>query len=236
MSCASRRGPGTAVSGEISIAAAWRSACTQRAPCARRSSGCAPAHPAAEAATPRGTTHISVVDERGNAAALTVSTGLRLRRDRPRNGDPAQQHARRVRSRPRGGDPRPGRQADEHDGADSSSLKDGRPRLVVGSAGSVAPAWRDPPGRRERRSPRPAGRGGDLGAAHSCGRRPSCTARAAHDPAELGRLEALGYELVRWQERNLYFGGASAVEMLPDGTLAAAGDPRRGGHGIVVPK
>jgi hypothetical protein len=55
------------------------------------------------------------------------------------------------------------------------------------------------------------------------------------EPAELDRLEALGYELVRWRRRNLYFGGASAVEMLPDGSLAAAGDPRRGGHGIVVP-
>ena len=31
--------------------------------------------PAAEAATPRGTTHISVVDERGNAASLSTSTG-----------------------------------------------------------------------------------------------------------------------------------------------------------------
>jgi gamma-glutamyltranspeptidase len=39
---------------------------------------------------------------------------------------------------------------------------------------------------------------------------------------------------VRWKRRNLYFGGAQAVEVLPDGSLAAAGDPRRGGHGIVV--
>ena len=55
------------------------------------------------------------------------------------------------------------------------------------------------------------------------------------DQAELARVEALGYELVRWRRRNLYFGGASAVERLSDGSLAAAGDPRRGGHGIVVP-
>jgi len=54
------------------------------------------------------------------------------------------------------------------------------------------------------------------------------------DPAELDRLEAWGYELVRWRRRNLYFGGASAVELHEDGTLAAAGDPRRGGHGIVT--
>ena len=55
------------------------------------------------------------------------------------------------------------------------------------------------------------------------------------DPAELDRLEARGYELIRWRRRNLYFGGAAAVERRADGSLAAAGDPRRGGHGIVVP-
>jgi gamma-glutamyltranspeptidase / glutathione hydrolase len=54
------------------------------------------------------------------------------------------------------------------------------------------------------------------------------------DPAEVDRLEAMGYEVTRWRRRNLYFGGASAVEVREDGTLAAAGDPRRGGHGVVV--
>jgi hypothetical protein len=44
----------------------------------------------------------------------------------------------------------------------------------------------------------------------------------------------LNYELVRWGGRNLFFGGVSGVEALPDGTLAAAGDPRRAGIGIVV--
>ena len=50
----------------------------------------------------------------------------------------------------------------------------------------------------------------------------------------LDRLEAMGYDLVRWRRRNLYFGGAAAVEIRADGTLAAAGDPRRGGAGVVV--
>ena len=54
------------------------------------------------------------------------------------------------------------------------------------------------------------------------------------DPAELDRLERFGYDVVRWRRRNLYFGGASAVEQRDDGSLAAAGDPRRGGHGVVV--
>jgi gamma-glutamyltranspeptidase/glutathione hydrolase len=55
-----------------------------------------------------------------------------------------------------------------------------------------------------------------------------------HVDAELGRLERLGYDVVRWRRRNLFFGGAAAVEICPDGTLAAAGDPRRGGAGVVV--
>jgi len=40
--------------------------------------------------------------------------------------------------------------------------------------------------------------------------------------------------LVEWKERNLFFGGANAVEVLPDGSLAGAGDPRRGGAAVVV--
>jgi gamma-glutamyltranspeptidase len=54
------------------------------------------------------------------------------------------------------------------------------------------------------------------------------------DADALDELEARGYDLVRWRRRNLYFGGASAVEVANDGSLHAAGDPRRGGHGIVV--
>jgi hypothetical protein len=50
----------------------------------------------------------------------------------------------------------------------------------------------------------------------------------------LDRLAAQGYDLLRWRRRNLYFGGVSGVEVCGDGALAAAGDPRRGGHGIVV--
>jgi gamma-glutamyltranspeptidase/glutathione hydrolase len=54
------------------------------------------------------------------------------------------------------------------------------------------------------------------------------------DAGTLDALEGLGYDVVRWRRRNLFFGGTNAVEMLPDGLLAAAGDPRRGGAGTVV--
>jgi gamma-glutamyltranspeptidase/glutathione hydrolase len=133
---------------------------------------------------------------------------------------------------PAGGDPRPGVRLTSMM-APSVVLEDGRPRLVVGSAGSlrlrgailqvvVNVVRHGMPVEEAISAPRVHV---DDGHVH-------CEGGA--DPAELDRLEALGYDLVRWRRRNLYFGGASAVEMLPDGSLAAAGDPRRGGHGIVV--
>jgi gamma-glutamyltranspeptidase/glutathione hydrolase len=54
------------------------------------------------------------------------------------------------------------------------------------------------------------------------------------DAEVLDQLGELGYDVVRWRRRNLYFGGTNAVEVLADGTLAAAGDARRGGAGIVT--
>ncbi len=49
-----------------------------------------------------------------------------------------------------------------------------------------------------------------------------------------GALADDGFDVRRWADRNLFFGGVSAVERRRDGALAAAGDPRRGGHGITV--
>ena len=53
------------------------------------------------------------------------------------------------------------------------------------------------------------------------------------DPATADALEAEGRTVVRWKERNLYFGGVSAVEVRRD-RASAAGDLRRGGTGIVA--
>ena len=50
------------------------------------------------------------------------------------------------------------------------------------------------------------------------------------DEAALQRLEERGYEVVRWDDRNVFFGGVHAVSRDPaTGELRAAGDPRRGG-------
>jgi gamma-glutamyltranspeptidase/glutathione hydrolase len=47
-------------------------------------------------------------------------------------------------------------------------------------------------------------------------------------------LEDEGFDVRRWAGRNLFFGGVSAVDRRGGDVLGAAGDPRRGGHGIVV--
>jgi gamma-glutamyltranspeptidase/glutathione hydrolase len=112
-------------------------------------------------------------------------------------------------------------------------LHEGRPRLVVGSAGSlrlrgaVMQIVVNVVGhglRVEEAIERPR--------VHLEGEHLHC--EGGHDPAELDRLEELGWDVVRWRRQNLYFGGAAAVERLDDGSLAAAGDPRRGGAGVVV--
>jgi gamma-glutamyltranspeptidase/glutathione hydrolase len=117
--------------------------------------------------------------------------------------------------------------------APSIVLRDGRPRLVVGSAGSARLR-----GAILQIVVNVVGHG--LGVAdaidaprvHADG--PHVHLEGGHDATDLDRLEAAGYELVGWRHRNLFFGGVSAVEVRADGTLAAAGDPRRGGHGAVV--
>jgi gamma-glutamyltranspeptidase/glutathione hydrolase len=50
------------------------------------------------------------------------------------------------------------------------------------------------------------------------------------DETALSNLEKRGYEVVRWRERNVFFGGVHAVSRDPEtGELRGAGDPRRGG-------
>ncbi len=48
------------------------------------------------------------------------------------------------------------------------------------------------------------------------------------DPAALDRLLERGYEVVRWRQPNLFFGGVHAVARA-GGETTGAGDPRRGG-------
>ena len=179
--------------------------------------------------TVSGTTHISVVDGTGNAASLSASAGSGSGVIVPGTGIHLNNMLGEYDLR---GTERPGARLTSMM-APSIVLQRGRPRLVVGSAGSVRL------------------RGAILQVivnvvGHGFGVDEAITAPRVHlegselhceggaDAGELDRLETMGYRPVRWRRRNLYFGGVSAVEFGDDGSLAAAGDPRRGGHGIVV--
>ena len=100
------------------------------------------------------------------------------------------------------------------------------------------------PGQR-RLEPDPLGRAADGAAPGRRRRRRSATAVRAPrvhfeagavqaepgvDEIALERLEARGYEIVRWAERNVFFGGVHAVARdRSSGALSGGGDPRRGG-------
>jgi gamma-glutamyltranspeptidase/glutathione hydrolase len=185
-----------------------------------------------EVASPGGTTHISAVDAAGNAASLSSSIGSGSGVIVPGTGVHLNNMLGEHDLNPAGASARPGRRLTSMM-APSIVLEEGRPRLVVGSAGSA----------RLRGAIMqivvnvvvhglPVGEAIDRPRVHADGLQVHC--EGGHDPGELDRLEAWGYELTRWRQRNLFFGGASGVELRRDGTLAAAGDPRRGGHGIVV--
>jgi len=188
---------------------------------------------ARETAGAPGTTHISVVDGRGNAASMTASTGSGSGVVIPGTGIHVNNMLGEYDLNPPGRRLQPGTRLTSMM-APSIALENGSPRLVVGSAGSIRlrgailqlvanVVHHGMPVERAIEAPR----------VHFEDGRVHC--EGGHDAAELDRLEARGYDLIRWRSQNLYFGGAAAVERFDDGSLAAAGDPRRGGHGIVVP-
>ena len=178
------------------------------------------------------TTHISAVDARGNAASLSASTGCGSGVVVPGTGIHMNNMLGETDLNVGGRGAVPGRRLTSMM-APSVVLAQGRPRLVVGSAGSIRL------------------RAAILQivtnvVAHGLGVEEAIAAPRVHlegdelnleggiDPGVADELEERGYDVVRWAERNLYFGGASAVALGPDGRLEAAGDPRRGGAGVVV--
>jgi gamma-glutamyltranspeptidase/glutathione hydrolase len=176
-----------------------------------------------------GTTHISVVDRNGDAASVSSSLGSGSGVVVPGTGI----HLNNMLGEfDLVGATKPGVRLTSMM-APSVVLAGERPRLVIGSAGSARL------------------RGAIMQVivnviGHGLGVREAIERPRVHvegdvlhceggsDAAELDRLEELGWNLVRWRDQNLYFGGVSAVELFADGSLAAAGDPRRGGAGVVV--
>jgi gamma-glutamyltranspeptidase/glutathione hydrolase len=164
-----------------------------------------------------GTTHISVVDRDGNVAALSCSLGSGSGVVVPLTGI----HLNNMLGEADlvGAVAAPGERLTSMM-APSLVLREGRPRLVIGSAGSnrlrgaVLQVVANVIGRGM-----PVRQAVDAPRVHRESGRTHCEPGA----------EAPGPDVVRWRERNLFFGGVNAVEILDDGRLAAAGDPRRGG-------
>jgi gamma-glutamyltranspeptidase/glutathione hydrolase len=170
-----------------------------------------------------GTTHISVIDADGNAAALssTLGSGSGVFRGGTQLNNMLGEldvigHAPKA----------PGTRLPSMM-TPTLVLENGRPRLALGSAGSVRLAGAIAQVADTVLRGTPVGEAIDRPRIHVEG-------DVLHLEGGLMELAPDGWKTVRWAGRNLYFGGVAAVEHKADGSLAAAGDPRRGGHGIVV--
>jgi gamma-glutamyltranspeptidase / glutathione hydrolase len=178
------------------------------------------------------TTHISVVDEQRNAASLSASTGCGSGLIVPGTGIHLNNMLGETDLNPAGLSASPGRRLTSMM-SPSVVLAGERPRLVIGSAGSerlrgaILQVTLDAVA-----EGRPLREVIDAPRLHLDGDR--LHLEGGFDPAIADGLEAAGYDVVRWSERNLYFGGVAAVAFRSDGSLEAAGDPRRGGAGVVV--
>ncbi|HET8894769.1 MAG TPA: gamma-glutamyltransferase [Gaiellaceae bacterium] len=168
-----------------------------------------------------GTTHISVVDARGDAASLSCSLGSGSGVVVPGTGIHLNNMLGEADLR---ASARPGERLTSMM-APSLVLQDGRPRLVIGSAGSERLR-----GAVLQVVANVVARGMDVEAAVDAPRMHLADGVVHVEPG----IEYDGENVVRWRDKNLYFGGVSAVEVRDDGQLAAAGDPRRGGAGVVV--
>ena len=183
-----------------------------------------------QAAPLTGTTHVSVLDGDGNAAALSSTLG---------SGSGVFAHGFQLNNMLGeldviGTEARPSGDRLPSMMAPTIVLDGDRPRLVLGSAGSVRLS-----GAILQTIHHVVAGGLPVGEAIDRPRlhlEDGVVQIEGGWPEETARhLEQAGRVVNPWAGRNLYFGGVSAVERRPDGQLAAAGDPRRGGHGVVVP-
>jgi gamma-glutamyltranspeptidase/glutathione hydrolase len=174
-----------------------------------------------------GTTHVSVVDASGTAAALssTLGSGSGVFR-----GGTQLNNMLGELDVVGTDEKRPGERLASMM-TPTLVLESGRPRLVIGSAGSVRLAgaiaqvtWR-------------ILRGMHVAAA-ICAPRLHVEGTTLHLEGGWPEADVVGlpdtWHVNRWDALNLFFGGVQAVQASEGGLLEAAGDPRRGGVGIVV--
>ena len=170
-----------------------------------------------------GTTHISVLDGAGNAAAFssTLGAGSGIFRGGTQLNNMLGELDVVGHAPKRPGERLPSMMTP------TLVLEGGAPRLALGSAGSVRLAGAIAQVVDAVLRGTPVADAIDRPRLHVDG-------QTLHLEAGIDEPPPTGWTTVAWSGRNLYFGGVAAVERRRDGTLAAAGDPRRGGHGIVV--
>ena len=179
------------------------------------------------AGRPTGTTHISVVDVDGRAAALssTLGSGSGVFRGGAQLNNMLGELDVIGPGERAPGDRLPSMMA-------PTLVLDGdEPRLVLGSAGSVRLAGAIAQVTQRVLAGIPVDQAIGAPRLHVEGR--TLHLEGGWSDEAIEELPA-SWEVVRWESLNLYFGGVQAVERRPDGTLLAAGDPRRGGAGVVV--
>lgn len=188
------------------------------------------------------TTHLSVIDSKGGAVAMTTSTGCGSGEFVGRTGIHLNNMMGEEDLTPVEHVLRPGERLTSMM-APSILLADGRPIMAAGSAGSnrlrgaiLQPLLRVLESRlagvegslQDRldgavQAPRLHAEGGIV------------QVEPGYDEAALTELEARGHELNRWPGTNMFFGGSNLVAVDSDqGTFAAAGDHRRGGGAFIA--
>jgi gamma-glutamyltranspeptidase/glutathione hydrolase len=183
-------------------------------------------------AAPRGTTHISVVDSQGNMASLSLSNGEGCGRLLPGSGIMINNMLGEEDLNPAGFHNWPA-------GSRMSSMMS--PTLAFGGRGSIAALGSG--GSNRIRSAilqvliRLIDFSESIEAAVAAPRLhfESGTANLEAGLPRDAKLTALAETVIDWPPLNLFFGGVHAVTRAADGSLAAAGDPRRGGAARVVP-
>jgi gamma-glutamyltranspeptidase/glutathione hydrolase len=183
---------------------------------------------ATEPPGPANTSHLSVIDGDGLAVSLTTTAGESAGYIVPGTGYIPNNILGEEDLHPYGFHTRPAGQRIPTMMTPTIILKNGRPRLVVGSGGSIRirsailQVLSNLLDYRLRLSDAV-----NLARVHLADGVLQC--EAGTDPRAMDELQAMGYPINRWTTRSIYFGGAHSVSRTEDGRLVAAGDSRRGG-------
>src|SRR5215211_1634526 len=180
------------------------------------------------------TTHVSVMDAEGACASVTCSNGSCSGVVVPGTGIHLNNMLGEQDLNPLGFHQHPPGARVPSMMAPTVVLRDGRPEMAIGSAGSnrirsailqtvLGVVDHGLPAQEAVSAPR----------LHV--EQDQVDAEPGMDDAALDRLEQVGWTVRRWSELNLFFGGVQAVARQPDtGRLTGGGDPRRGGVATVV--